>query len=567
MNFSLNNVKDVIKNFIKNFLLYRETVKYNFSLPDVTEDEENIQRTLEENNNTKISRTINDNLEYMKTTYNFLINSDIIIRDFTLIARNREYKSFLIYIDGMADTKIINDFVLKPLMLRNISNMHESNSISNKKHVSIRKIQRFSLENYIYKSLLPQNAIKKRNEFKDLVSDINSGNCILFVDTLNVALSLETKGFKSRSISQPSNEIVVRGSQEAFVETIRTNTSIIRRLTNNENLIIENIDVGKISKTKVAVCYLKNIANDDLISEVKYRINNLDIDSLLSSGQLEQLIQDDSSSFPQIIATERPDKTVTHLYEGRVAIIVNGSPYVLIVPGVLMDFLSSSEDFNLKPQYSNILRIIRFVAVFFALLLPGLYLSITIYHQELIPTALLFAISSTRETVPFPIIAEIILMEVSFELIREAGLRVPSPIGPTIGIVGALILGEAAVSAGIVSPILIIIVAITGICSFTVPDFSLSFALRFSRFIFILLGYMSGLLGIASGIFIILCIITNLKSFGVLYTSPYLTSNKQESLSSALVSPIWQRDQRSAFLNPKKTKAQGKISMLWKKPK
>ena len=253
----------------------------------------------------------------MKVTYNSLINSDIVIRDFTIIAQNKNYKAFLIYIDGMVDTKSINDFVLVPLMLRNNSNTYEnktSKKVSNRPTLRIRKTNKFNLENYIYNSLIPQNAIKKYNEFKEIISDINSGNSILFIDSIPTAFSLETKGFKSRSISEPSNEIVVRGSQESFIEAIRTNTSILRRLVNNENLIIENIDVGKMSKTKIAVCYLQNIASDELVAEVKFRINNLDIDSLISSGQLEQLIQDDNSCLPQLIATETPDKAVNYMY-------------------------------------------------------------------------------------------------------------------------------------------------------------------------------------------------------------------------------------------------------------
>lgn len=245
--------------------------------------------------------------------------------------------------------------------------------------------------------------------------------------------TLDVKGYETRSISSPKNETVVRGAQEAFVEKIRTNTSMLRRIINNENLIIENSTVGKLSKTKIAVCYMKNIANSNLIAEVKYRINNLDVDSIISSGQLEQLIQDNSLSlFPQIIATERPDKAANHILEGRVIVLVNGSPYSLIMPATLMDFLASPEDINLKFQYSNLLKFIRILAFVITLFLPGLYIAITTYHTELIPTELLFTIAASRNTVPFPIIFEIFLMELSFELIREAGLRVPSPIGPTI---------------------------------------------------------------------------------------------------------------------------------------
>lgn len=259
------------------------------------------------------------------------------------------------------------------------------------------------------------------------------GNCVLFVDTLNVAFDIEVKGFKQRNIDTPNNEIVIKGPHEAFVENIRTNTSLIRRIVNNENLIIENIEVGKITKTKCAVCYMQDITNSDLVNEVKYRLNNIEIDCLLSAGELEQLVVDSNVlGIPQVISTERPDKATKYLLSGRVVIIVNGSPYGIIMPAVLVDFLTSPEDTNLKPSFSNFLRSLRFLAAFITLLLPGMYVAITSFHQEILPTALLYSILASRENVPFPIIVEILLMEISFELIREAGLRVPSPIGPTI---------------------------------------------------------------------------------------------------------------------------------------
>lgn len=554
-----------IFNLFKNIFTFRENDLYSFSLSNNT-----VSNPLDEKMTEckEIFNTLSVNLEYLKVKYNALINSDIKFREFTFTARDKEYNAFLVYIDGMVDSKTINDFVLKPLMFLNKDSKHKSIPIAISNNITVRKVKKFNLEDYIYDSLLPQNDIVKVSEFAEIISGINSGNCALFVDTIPIAFDLDVKGFKHRSVSEPQNEIVVRGSQEAFVEVIRVNTSILRRLINSEDLIIENTTVGKISKTQVAICYIKNIANDDLVGEVKFRVNNLNIDSIVSSGQLEQLIQDDgNTSFPQLISTERPDKVANLLFKGRVAIIINGSPYVLVAPGILVDFVSSPEDLNLKYQFSNILRFIRIIAIFFALLLPGLYIAITTYHPELIPTELLFAIASSRESVPFPIIFEIVVMEISFELIREAGLRVPSPIGPTIGIVGALILGEAAVSASIVSPILIIIVSITAICSFAVPDFSLSFTLRFLRFIFLFLGYIAGFLGIALGIFIYLGILGGLKSFGVPYLSPYFPSGNKDTDSTIFLKPIWLREKRDNFLKPKKIYAEGNISMLWKKPK
>ena len=555
-----------LSNFFQNLFLYQEKEDYQFNIP---KNNNNIPTShLPQQKN--IYPSLDVNLEYMKTKFNSLINSDISIREFTLLAQNKEYKAFLFYIDGMVDTKLINDFILKPLMLRNKANTHTpdkkvkvTSAIAN--NISVRRMKKFNLEDYIFNSLVPQNTIKKVSEFEKIISDINMGNCALFVDTLSIAFSLEVKGFKARSIPEPNNEIIIRGSQEAFVEVIRTNTSLIRRFVNNENLIIENASVGKVTNTPVAICYMKEIANDALVAEVKYRIQNLKIDSLTSSGQLEQLIQDnDKVIFPQILSTERPDRASRYILAGRVVVIVNGSPYALVMPATFMDFLSSQEDTNIRYQYANLLKIIRGIALFLALLLPGLYIAISNYHQELIPTELLFAIVSSRASVPFPVILEILIMEVSFELIREAGVRVPSPLGPTIGIVGALILGQAAVSASIVSPILIIIISITGICSFTVPDFFLGFWVRIYRFIYIIAGYLGGFLGIAFVLFIQFLLLLGNQSFGIPYLSLHLPFGKSARRKSYFLSPMWKREKRETELNTKRPNAQEHISMTWK---
>ena len=234
------------------------------------------------------------------------------------------------------------------------------------------------------------------------------------------------------------------------------------------------------------------------------------------------------------------------------------------MPATLVDFLSSPEDTNLKPYFANFLRVLRFLSAFITLFLPGLYVAVTSFHQEILPTELLFSILAARETVPFPVIFEIIIMEISFELIREAGLRVPSPVGPTIGIVGALVLGQAAVAASIVSPILIIIVAITGIASFAITDFSFGFHLRFFRFVFVLLGYIAGFLGITIGMFVYVSILSNVQSFGIAFTSPFdpAVSIKQNRY---FVLQAWKREYRAPFLVPKKSKSQAHISMKWKK--
>ena len=431
-----------IKNLFQSMFVYNPPIEYQFSLSEsnnidnssINEDEKNV--LLERNK--KIFSSLQVNLEYIQSIYNTLINSDIILREFTLNARGKQYNAFIVYIDGMVDSKIMDEFILQPLMLRNKNNLYEgsqnkviSEAVTN--NITVRKVKKFDLASYLMNCLIPQNSIKQCTDFEDIISGINSGNCALFVDTLNQAFDIELKGFKQRSVDSPNNEIVIKGPHEAFVENIRTNTSLIRRIANNENLVIENLEVGKITKTKCAVCYMKNITNSDLVNEVKYRLNNLEIDSLLSAGELEQLISDSNSwGIPETISTERPDKATKYLLNGRVIIIVNGTPYAIIAPAVLIDFLTSPEDSNLRVHFANFLRGLRFLAAFITLLLPGLYVALTSFHQEILPTNLLYSILASRENVPFPIIFEILLMEISFELIREAGLRVPSPIGPTI---------------------------------------------------------------------------------------------------------------------------------------
>ena len=548
-------------NLIKKWFVYAPPISYDFVLEE-NNTNSNVNPSpdsfLPDHN---IYSNLNKNYTYLQVQYNTLINSDIIMRPFKIDIAGKTYSALFLGIDGMISSSLVNNFLLRPLMKTNSS----SRSSQTKTGVKYTKYKKVNVENYIFDKLIPQNTVKKITKFSEVATTVNSGDCVLFVDTLSVAFSIDVKGFEARSIESPKNEIVVRGAQEAFVEKLRTNTSILRRIINTPDLIIENSTVGNASKTKVAICYMKNIANSSLVSEVRYRLSNLDVDYVISSGNVEQLIQDDSSSaFPQMISTERPDKAANHLLEGRVVILVNGSPYSLIVPGILIDFLSSPEDLNLKHQYANLLKIIRLFAAVITLLLPGLYIAILNFHTELVPTELLFTIAGSRNSVPFPVVIEVLLMEISFELIREAGLRIPSPIGPTIGIIGALILGEAAVTANLVSPVSIIIVAITGIGSFAIPDFSLNFTFRIYKFLYIFLGYVAGFLGIAVGLFSQLSMLCSLNSFGVSYLEPYIPVTNFNTSISYFIHSIWKREHRSDFLNTKRPIEQPVISRKWK---
>ena len=350
-----------LKKSLSNLITYSSPKdSYDFTLNNSTY--KNITYESDEN----VSTNLKENKKIIDSRYNTLINSDIIIRNFKLKSNNTPYSAFIIYIDGMSDSNLINQFILKPLMLRNKANTYKTQSLKtyNKGKKVVIKKDSNNLAVEIENSLLPQNSLVKETSFSNIFSAINMGNCVLFVDTLSIAFNLDVKGFKQRSISSPNNEIIIKGPQEAFVESIRVNTSMLRRATNTENLIIENVSIGKLSKTPCAICYLKNIANSDLVSEVRYRLNNLEIDSLLSTGQLEQLIcEDNKYNIPQVLSTERPDKAAKNLYAGRVVILVNGNPYCIILPATIVDFISSPEDTNLKPIFANFLKFLRFVAM------------------------------------------------------------------------------------------------------------------------------------------------------------------------------------------------------------
>lgn len=300
-----NTKKKNLFQFFNNLFEYKEPNTYDFTIPENSDEEgdkntsynDELQEQNSKDEQKNIFPSLNINLDYIKNKYNADINSDIVTREFTLTARNKQYGAFLVYIDGMVNTVLINDFVLKPLMLKNSANSFDGDeniiireAVSS--NISVRKVKKFNLQDYIYNNLMPQNSVKKVQEFNEIISGINSGNCVLFVDTLNTAFNIDVKGFEKRGIDKPTNEVVIRGSQEAFTENIRTNTSLLRRLVNNENLIMENISVGNLSNTSCAVCYMKNIANSKLVKEVKNRLNNVEIDYLISSGQLEQLIED-----------------------------------------------------------------------------------------------------------------------------------------------------------------------------------------------------------------------------------------------------------------------------------
>ena len=498
---------------------------------------------------TNVSTKLNENLETIKTLTHSDICSVIVYRNFIININKQEYYAFIVFYDGLSDSNLIDEFILRPMM-----NTYEFDNQNIKDCIT----------NYI----LEQNQLKEINTWEKVLSSLVAGNCLIFVDTLNIVFNCDTKKLPMRSINKSENEMSVNGPSEAFVEALRPNTALIRKYVKDENLVFEDIPVGECGKTICSIAYISNITNDSLISEVKRRISSIKVDYIIDSGQLIQFIEDKTYiTEPLILSTERPDRVAMHLCEGRVAILVAGSPNALVVPAVLDDFMHTNEDNFIRYPYSAFLRLFRVPALLLSILLPGLYIAVVTFHQEMIPTDLLFAIASAREQVPLPMLLELLLMEVAFEIIREASIRTPSPMGQTLGIVGTLILGQAIVSANIVSPILIIIVAMTGISSFAVANYSLSYSFRILRYLYIFLGALGGFFAVSIGMFIHLAMLSVTTSFSIPYFSPITPLGKNTVRNGLSTAPIWKQEYRTAFLKTKRIRKEPKISRRWIKNK
>lgn len=494
----------------------------------------------------KVSPYLELNKNRIEEIYGLPENKDFIIREFT-IALSPPVQAMALFMEGLSDKTIINGHILQPMML--FSNFNEA-------------VDGYLLE-HVQKRVLTGNQVNAHGEYKKIIDGVNYGSTAVFIEGCDKALLVETKGWEHRGVEKPANEPVIRGTMEAFGETLRTNTGLIRKFIRSSQLTTEMFQVGDISETDVAIMYLRNVANQELVQEVKRRITSIKIDAVLDSGILEQLIEDRPWNIaPQVMATERPDRVARMIMQGKVAVLVGGNPYVLVVPTTMFDQLHTQEDFYLRPLYGTFLRLVRAFAFYIAFLTPGVYLAIVLFHKEMIPTELLLAIAGARERVPFPTFVEVIIMEVSFELIREAGLRVPGLLGATIGIVGALILGQAAVQANIVSPILVIVVAVTGLASFSIPSYSLQFSLRIIRFAYIALGAILGFVGIIFGLFIQMHMLASLKSFGVPYLAPMAPTTRSTG-DVVLRKPVFSWEKRPDFLNTKQQEFQPDIARRW----
>jgi len=459
--------------------------------------------------------------------------NDLVIREFTV--RDTSHKCAIAYIDGLVNTDEVYSTALK-----NVQLVSEQHKLPEDKE---------SLFEEIYQSIISQADITKVETLDKLVNSMLYGQAIFYLDGIDKVLTMDTRQWEGRSIEEPVSEKVVRGSREGFVESVRTNMVLIRRYIRDPNLCFKTYKVGRRSKSNLVLAYMKGITNPDLVEEIKRRLETIDMDGALESGFIEQWVEDSfMSPFPQIKSTERPDRVAGALLEGKFAIILDGTPFVLTAPTVFGDALQSTEDYYERWTIGTLLRVLRYAAAFIAVFLPGLYIALIGFHPGMIPSQLTFSIAASREGVPFPAFMEAVLMILTMELLREAGARLPTTLGDTIGIVGGLVIGEAAVQAGIVSPIMVIVVALNAIASFSIPEYSVGISLRIILFGYMICAGLLGLVGLILAYIMTNIHIVNLKSIGIPYSTPFAPTFRRDWNDLVLRLPIPMLTKRPKYL-------------------
>ena len=470
-----------------------------------------------DNKNKPLSKDFDENLQAIRAIFD--LSSDLILREFN-IGTEQKLRVFAVMISGLINEASVNQNLINPLMFL---------------EKDINKNNGFMI---IKQCALSVASVKEAHTLEETVDAILSGDTALFIDGSNTVLICSIRGWEARGVDEPKTEAVVRGPREGFVEALGTNTALIRRKIKNSNLKFEQIIIGKQTKTNVCVAYIKGIANEKIVQEVKQRLTRIETDSILESGYIESFIEDAPLSlFPTVGNTEKPDVACAKLLEGRVAIITDGTPFVLTVPYLFIEAFQNAEDYYSRPFYTTFIRWLRWLGFFISTFLPAIYVAITTFHQELLPPALLVSIAAAQEGTPFPSVVEALLMQVIYEILREAGVRLPRPVGQAVSIVGALVIGEAAVSAGLVGAPMVVVVALTAISSFVVSP--LADVNTISRVVMIILGGFAGLYGIMLGFAVFLIHQCSLRSLGIPYMSPLAPTTFSDLKDIFIRAPWW----------------------------
>ena len=487
-----------------------------------------------------LSKNLEENLRILREALGS--SNDVIIRDMK-ISSDSNVDAAVIYIDGLVDRGLLNHDILRPLMFNlqlikdNLSHNHTS------------------LIDYIKSSVLTVGQITVVQDIDIVISKVLTGHIAILAEGVTRALLIDAKGWETRRIEEPKNELSVRGSKESFTETLRTNTALLRRRIRDPRLTFESLQIGERSKTDVSIAYVKGITPESLIEEINQRLQRIDTDSILDVSYIEQFIEDSPSSlFPTVGSSERPDVVAARILEGRAAILLDGSPVALVVPFLFIEGFQNPDDYYARPFFATLIRWVRLLGYLLSIYLPGIFVSLKTFHPELFPTQLLISVAAAREGLPLPVVLEALLMLLLFEILREAGLRMPRSLGQAVSIVGALVIGQAAVSAGLVGAPMVIVIATTAIASFLVIPYAETGTLY--RFIMTIAGGLLGLLGIALVSIEILSHLASLRSLGVAYLSPVTPLNIRGLRDTFIRAPLWAMDNRPASLDSPDTRRQ-----------
>jgi len=433
-------------------------------------------------------------------------SSDVIVRD--IMIDNK--KIFVVFSETLCRGDYINDFILKRITrIKNSSNLF----------------------NDIYNNI-PSNNVKEITNYQEIINMLFQGFCLIIVD--NKYIMIEAKAILDRGITDSNSEVSLIGPKDAFTETFNKNIGLIRKRIRSNNLIVKSQNIGKESNTRVGICYMQNIASDELVDKITKKIEKINIDGIIDTGYIREILLDNESIFPTVNITERPDTVSQALLEGKVAIIVDNTPFAMIIPTFFVDFFHTPDDYYQKPLNITFIRIIRFLAFLISIFLPAYYISITTHNPESIPLNLLINFSSQRQGVPFPGFIEAFIMIICFEILRESDARIPSKVGTSVSILGGLVLGEAAVSAGLVSPIMIIVIAISVISGLLFTSNTLTYAIRYYRIITLVLSAFFGLFGLFIGMMFLVIKLCSINSFGYPYTAPFAPVIKTELRDSLI---------------------------------
>ncbi|WP_018882959.1 spore germination protein [Paenibacillus massiliensis] len=492
-------------------------------------------RTEQQVSEQSLHRSLNRNIEMIRNESG---NSpDIVIQ--TYYWNNIRDSIAVLYTTGLVDSQIVLRHIVEPLQAEGRQLLHKEAVLPDEDRLDQ------------VKEVLTTTEVKETNELDNIYDFLLSGSTVVLLDGCATALIASSAGGEERSVSESSTQTVIRGPRDAFIESIGTNTALIRRRIKSLHLWLEMFRLGRVTGTQVGMMYIDGIANKDIVAEVRLRLTQIDIDGILESGYVEELIQDKTfTPFPTVQNTDRPDVAAAALLEGRIVILVDGTPFVLICPTQFIQFFQASEDYYQRWDIASLIRLLRYFSFVISLLAPSIYLAVTTYHHELIPTELIVTLVAQREGVPLPAFVEALMMEVMFEVLREAGTRMGRAIGSSISIVGTLVIGQAAVEAGIVSAAMVIVVASTAIANFVSPSFNIGISARILRFILMVLAATFGLYGVTIGIIAITLHMCSLRSFGVPYLGTIAPFSKHDQEDVLIRVPRWAMLKRPVFMKP-----------------